>query len=264
MILDEIIEKRKIRLEAAKKALPIHAIRREAEKRRGTQRGFIDALKRDGLSVIAEVKKASPSKGLIREDGFDPERIALEYERSGADAVSVLTEEDFFQGSGEYLTRIKKATAIPVLRKDFIFDPWQVYESACLGADAVLLIAAALTAKELEELRLLAKSLGMDALVEAHDPFEMEKALDSGAQIVGINNRDLRTFEVRLDTTQRLIRMVPPGIATVSESGIHTAADIEYIASLGVDAALIGESLMRAGSVYEKMKEFKGGGCGKG
>ena len=256
MILDEIIERRKIRLEAAKKALPIDALRREAEKRRGEENSFIAALKRDGLSVIAEVKKASPSKGLIR-SGFDPERIALEYERSGADAVSVLTEEDFFQGSGEYLTRVKNATAIPVLRKDFIFDPWQVYESAFLGADAVLLIAAALTAKELEELRLLAKSLGMDALVEAHDPVEMEKALVSGAEIVGINNRDLYTFEVRLDTTQRLMRMVPPGITAVSESGIHTASDIKFIASLGVDAVLIGESLMSAGSVFEKMKEFK-------
>jgi indole-3-glycerol phosphate synthase len=256
MILDTMIEKRKARLEAEKKALPFNTLKKEVEKRRGTARSFNAALRQDGVSVIAEIKKASPSKGLIRSD-FDPPCIAREYEQSGAAAISVLTEEDFFLGRSEYLTRVKELVRIPVLRKDFILDPWQVWQSAYIVADAILLITAALTAEELKTLRILANELGMDALVEAHDPEEVSIALESGADIIGINNRDLKTFEVNITTTERLVSCIPKGITVVSESGIHTAADMEYLKSLGVDAVLVGESLMKAESICEKMKELK-------
>ncbi len=257
MILDLIIEKRKIRLKAEKEALPIEALRQAAEGSREKRAGFKAALKKSGISIIAEIKKASPSKGLIRSD-FDPLKIAREYEQAGAAAISVLTEEDFFQGKSEYLKQVKRLVGIPVLRKDFIFDSWQVWQSAYLGADAILLIAALLSTEELKSLRLLAGSLGMDALVEVHGSEELNEALESGAEIIGINNRNLKTFDVDIRTTGKLIGDIPPGITIVSESGIDSAADIEHLNSLGADAALIGESLMRAKSINGKMKELKG------
>lgn len=261
MILDKIIEKRKIRLEAEKQAFTMDTLRRAVEGSRGNTRDFKAALTKDGqngISIIAEIKKASPSKGLIKSD-FDPLRIAREYEQSGADAISVLTEEDFFLGRSEYLTQVRQIAGIPMLRKDFIFDPWQVWQSAHLGADAILLIAAVLTVQELKALRRLAGELGMDSLVEVHDSEELKRALESDADIIGINNRSLKTFEVDIRTTGKLAGGVPPCIAVVSESGINTAADIEYLNKLKVDAALIGESLMRAESICAKMKELKGG-----
>ncbi len=266
MILDKIIEKRKQRLEEEKETLPLDILRPAAESKRGNIRDFKTALTRggkDGISIIAEIKKASPSKGIIKSD-FDPLEIAREYEKCGAAAISVLTEQDFFMGRSEYLSQVKSHVSIPVLRKDFIFDQWQVWQSAYLGADAILLIAAILTVQELKAFRLVAASLGMDALVEAHDADELKKALDSGADIIGINNRDLKTFETNIETTEKLISDIPFGITVVSESGIHTPADMEYLKYLGVDAALIGESLMRAESISGKMKELKGGCYGKG
>lgn len=263
MILDKIIEKRKIRLEAEKQALPLDTLRRAAESSRCNTRDFKAALRQGGMSIIAEIKKASPSKGIIKSD-FDPLRIAREYEQSGAAAISVLTEEDFFLGRSEYLTQVKQIAGIPVLKKDFIFDPWQVWQSALLGADAILLIAAVLSAQELKELRLLAGKLGMDSLVEVHDQEELKRALESGAEIIGVNNRNLKTFEVDIGTTGKLADGMTPGITIVSESGINTAADVEYLTSLGIDAALVGESLMRAESISAKMKELKGGGNDKG
>lgn len=260
MILDTIIEKRSIRLEAEKQAVSLDVMKRAAESRRGSKGCFKAALMQGGISIIAEIKKASPSKGLIKSD-FDPLRIAREYERSGAAAISVLTEEDFFQGSSEYLEQVKQAVRIPVLRKDFIFDPWQVWQSAYLGADAILLIAAVLSAEQMKSLRVLAGELNMDALVEVHDRDELESALVSGAQIIGINNRNLKTFEVDINMTGKLARAIPPGIAVVSESGINTADDMRYLKALNVDAALVGESLMKAECISAKMRELKGGGC---
>lgn len=262
MVLDAIIEKRKIRLKAEKQAFPIETLRRAVGSGRGNAESFKAALKKDRISVIAEIKKASPSKGLIKSD-FDPLFIAREYERSGAAAISVLTEEDFFQGRNEYLTQVKQLVHIPVLRKDFIFDAWQVWQSAYLGADAILLIAAVLSTEELKSLRILAGSLGMDSLVEAHDLDELKRSLDSGAQIIGVNNRNLKTFEVDIRTTGKLRSAISPGVTVVSESGINTAADMKYLSELGVDAALIGEGLMRAESINAKMKELKGGGYGE-
>ncbi len=263
MILDTIIEQRRIRLEAEKKALPLDVIRRVVENSLGDTSDFKAALKQEEISIIAEIKKASPSKGLIKRD-FDPPAIAREYEQGGAAAISVLTEEDFFLGSNEYLTQVKELVSISVLRKDFIFDPWQVWQSAYLGADAILLISAVLSAEELRSLRTLANDLNMDALVEVHDSEEIKKALESEADIIGINNRDLKTFEVRLETTEKLIHELPSGVATVSESGIDTAKDMEYLKDLGVHAVLVGESLMRAPSISGKLKELKGGGYGQG
>lgn len=259
MILDTIVSKKRIRVEAAKKKLSADDMAREIENREESRmHAFAAALKGEGISLIAEVKKASPSKGLICRD-FDPPHIAKEYEAGGAAAVSVLTEADFFLGSDEYLKEVRQRVKIPVLRKDFIFDGWQIYESAYLRADAVLLIAAILPAHDLKTLRLLADGFGMDALVEVHDADDLEKALESGADIIGINNRDLHTFGVDLRTTEKLMNHIPQGITTVSESGIFTRDDMVYLQSLGVDAALIGESLMRAPSISKKIAELKGG-----
>ena len=254
MILDTIVAKKRSRVDVAKKALPIKDM---ALEHKISTHAFKTALQQDGISIIAEVKKASPSKGLICAD-FNPVRIAKEYETGGASAISVLTEEDFFLGNSGYLKQVKQKVGLPVLRKDFIFDPWQIYEAAYLGADAVLLIAAMLDVNELKELRELAKDLGMDALVEVHNADELECALESGADIIGINNRNLHTFDVNIKTTETLTKQIPAGITTVSESGIFIRDDMVYLQSLNVDAVLIGESLMTAPSVRDKMAELKG------
>ena len=258
MILDTIVDKKKIRVKAAKKNISIDEMQsliKNSDK--GHLRSFKEALKKDGISIIAEIKKASPSKGLICED-FHPAKIAKKYQESGAAAISVLTEEDFFQGSSEYLVQVKKTVQVPLLRKDFIFDMWQVYESALMGADAILLIAAILSDEELKMFREKANELNMDALVEAHNSDELKKALDSGADIIGINNRDLYTFDVSIKTTGNLIRQIPKGILVVSESGIEKRSDVVCLEETGVDAVLIGESLMRAKSIKRKMGELRG------
>ncbi len=225
-------------------------------------RDFAAAISLPGpdIRIIAEVKKASPSKGVIKE-AFDPLAIAREYEAGGAAAVSVLTDEKYFQGSLEHLELIKKDLILPILRKDFIIDPYQVYESRDAGADAVLLIAAALPAlgaNGLQGLLNLTASLGMSALVEVHDEEELEMALGSGARIIGINNRDLKTLHVDISTTIRLAPLVPDDRIVVSESGIKSHAEIVRLQEAGVAAFLIGEALMREDDVGKKLKELRG------
>jgi len=195
--------------------------------------------------VIAEIKKASPSKGVLRE-AFDPVAIAKSYEEGGAACLSVLTDRDFFQGAESYLEAARGACGLPVLRKDFTINPYQVYEARVIGADAVLLIVAALDDATLQELYRLARELGMDALVEVHDGEELERALALGADLVGINNRNLRNFETRLETTLDLLDQVPAGCRLVTESGIHTREDVNRLSEHGVRAYLVGEAFMKA------------------
>ena len=219
-------------------------------------RGFIRALtSAPGLAIIAEAKKASPSKGVIQPD-FDPVRIARNYHQGGAQAISVLTDVDFFQGSLEYIPLVRAAVPLPVLRKDFLIDPLQIEEAHAVGADAILLIAAILTTRQLREYRQQAESLGMDVLVEVHNEPELASALDAGSRLIGVNNRNLNDFSVSLETTFRLRRLVPDGIPVVSESGISTSEDVRRLKAAGVKAALIGESLMRAGVQDQLLKEF--------
>jgi indole-3-glycerol phosphate synthase len=208
-------------------------------------RGFRKALHRPGrLSLIAEVKKASPSKGVLRAD-FDPVAIARAYEAAGAHAVSILTDVTYFQGSIDYLRQARVVINLPVLRKDFLIDPSQVYEAREAGADAVLLIVAMLDKAALSDLQALVRRLGMDALVEAHDEEELEKALAVGADLVGINNRNLKDFVVSLDVTKRLLPHCPPGVPVVSESGILTRADAQAVKEAGASAVLVGEGFVR-------------------
>ncbi len=208
------------------------------------------------LTVIAEVKRASPSAGTIAGD-FDPVAIAREYEHAGADAISILTDKKYFRGDLSYLGLIREAVALPLLRKDFIIHEVQIYEAAAAGADAILLIAAALEPAQLQYLLGVAEECQLDVLVEVHDLAEMEVALDSDARIIGVNNRDLRTFEVSLETTERLSEEVGADVILVSESGIHTTADAARVKSWGVDAILVGEALMRATDRAAKMRELK-------
>jgi indole-3-glycerol phosphate synthase len=205
------------------------------------------------IAAIAEVKKASPSAGVIAKS-FDPVEIAKNYERSGANAISVLTDEKFFQGSLEYLRNIRSAVSLPLLRKDFILDGAQIAESIVNGADAILLIVAALTQDQLVRLLKDAKEYRVDALVEVHKLDELKRALEAGAEIVGINNRDLTTFDVDLGVTERLCREVPDGVVLVSESGIKTPQDVARVKACGVDAVLVGEALMRGEISIEQIR----------
>ena len=219
-------------------------------------RGFRAALEADErVALIAEVKKASPSAGLIRED-FDPAAIARAYEEGGARGISVLTDERFFQGSLEHMRAARDAISLPVLRKDFILDGIQLHEARAWGADCVLLIVAALDRGQLASLGDKSRRLGMDALVEVHDERELEVALEAGADMIGINNRDLRTFKVSRDTTRRLAPLVPEGVVIVAESGIRSRSDIRELKTCGVDAVLVGESLMRSSDLAAAAREL--------
>jgi len=251
-ILDEIVAKTKIRVQSEKKAgLP-------SGKAAGKMPFiFEDRLHSRHMSFICEIKKASPSKGIISED-FPYLDIAREYEQAGADAISVLTEPGFFQGSPRYLTEVGASVNIPVLRKDFIVDPFQIEQSALLGADAVLLICAVLSQRQLYEYIKLADSFGMSCLVEAHDENEVKAAADSGARIIGVNNRDLKTFKVDRENSIRLRKAAPKDIIFVSESGIKTHEDIALLDENGIDAVLIGETLMRSENRKETLKALKG------
>ncbi|BHH83519.1 indole-3-glycerol phosphate synthase TrpC [Desulforhopalus sp. 52FAK] len=211
-------------------------------------RGFRNALLAfEGVSVIAEVKKASPSKGVICAD-FDPVKIATNYEGNGAQAVSVLTDVDYFQGSLLYMMQVRDAIKLPVLRKDFIIDELQIKEAHKCGADAILLIAAILETNQMQEYKQMAAELGMDSLVEVHDEKETEKALEAGSDLIGVNNRNLKDFSMDLETTFRLKKMIPSDIPVVSESGLKTKDDFARLRDEGIAAALIGETLMRAGA----------------
>jgi indole-3-glycerol phosphate synthase len=218
-------------------------------------RGFARALSGDRRRIIAEVKKASPSKGLIRAE-FDPVAIARSYAAGGASAISVLTEERFFQGRLRDLEDIRAAVGLPLLRKDFTIDPYQLFEARACGADAVLLIAAMLDAKRMRDLRQQATELSLDALVEVHTENELAAAVEAGAQLIGVNNRDLKTFEVDLATAERLAPLVPAGMAAVCESGIDSLEQIRRMERCGIHAFLIGESLMRSPEPGEKLREL--------
>ncbi len=261
MILDEIIEKKRERVENLKSRVSIEDLKQRIclDECRNLYDvlPFEKALRQSDFAVIAEVKKASPSKGLIAKD-YNPQNTARIYGQCGADAISVLTEEDFFQGSSRDLQAVKAVVSLPVLRKDFIIDPWQIYEAKALGADAILLIVAVLSDEQLLKFQAIARILGLSALVEVHDALELKRALDADASIIGINNRDLRTFEVSMRTTEALMPLVPKDKLVISESGIKTPEDIAYLKTLGVHGVLVGETLMRADSVGEVMEMLFG------
>lgn len=247
-ILEEIAAKTKERIQKEKSQISIQELIRQIESGEGknhSERTFLEALKKEGMSYICEVKKASPSKGLIAPD-FPYVEIAEEYESAGASAVSCLTEPFYFQGSDRYLKEITREVSIPVLRKDFTVDEYMLYQAKSLGASAVLLICAILEDAQLVAYGELARELGLDALVEAHDEHEVDRALNCGARIVGVNNRDLRTFQVDMKNSIRLRRMAPEDVVFVSESGIRTPEDIRLLYENQVDAVLIGETLMRS------------------
>lgn len=254
MILDEIVRHRRADVASARATVP-ESVLRDSAVYREPRRGFLAALRRPGRHVIAEVKKASPSKGVIRAD-FDPLAIAREYAASGASAISVLTEERHFQGKGEYLTAIRAAVPVPLLRKDFLFDPYQVTEARALGADAVLLILAMLDEALFLELQSAAGETGLDVLVEVHDEDELERALAAKAPLIGVNNRDLRTFATSLAVSERLAARVGSAAVLVAESGIDSPADIARLERCGVSRFLIGETLMRAPHPGEKLRQL--------
>ena len=247
-ILEKILQVKREEVAAAKQKHPLAALRGDAEKA-GKPRDFIGALRSkigEGTpAVIAEVKKASPSKGVLRAD-FDPAAIARSYARHGAACLSVLTDKEFFQGSRDYLVQAREASGLPVLRKDFIIDPYQVYEARAMGADCILLIVAALDDEAMIGLERVAIELGMAVLVEVHDTGEFARALKLQTSLLGINNRNLRTFETRLETTLDLLARVPPGKLAVTESGILASGDVDRMRSAGVHAFLVGEAFMRA------------------
>ena len=256
-ILTKIVTVKRREVAARKAAKPLAAMERMIAGRPPV-RDFKAALNAGaGCAIIAEVKRRSPSRGLLRAD-FDPVRIAREYESHGAAAVSVLTDETFFGGCDEDLSAVKSAVSLPVLRKEFIIDSYQVYETRAIGADAILLIAAILTEVQLRDHLTLAVSLGLAALVEIHNRGELEKTLAAGAEIVGINNRDLKTFVTDLRTSITLAPLIPKGRIAVSESGIRTRAEIETLLKAGIRAFLIGETLIAAPEIGPKLKELLG------
>jgi indole-3-glycerol phosphate synthase len=257
MILDKILRDKNEELKLARLRLPLARIRKLAREHTGTL-DLAARLKSDKIQIIAEVKKASPSRGVICRN-FDPLKIASIYSENGAAAISVLTESKYFQGSLDYLKDIRNSLGSsrpPLLRKDFIFDPYQVYESRVFGADAVLLIAAILNKDQLKGLLDLSHDMEMQCLVETHNERELESALNSEAKIIGINNRDLQTFKTDLSTTERLIELIPGDRIIVSESGIKNKTDMEKLKSWGVNAALIGEALVGSDDIALTLKEL--------
>jgi len=257
-VLGNIAEKKRERLEYGKRKVPLHDLRAEISDREET-RDFRGAITRGQgrIRMIAEIKKASPSRGIIRAD-FDPVAIARIYEEKGVDAVSVITEEDFFSGRLDFIPIVRKTIATPLLRKDFIIDEYQIYESRAHGADAVLLIAALLDTSQAQEYLHLCRELGLSVLFEVHDHDELEKALRVGAEMIGINNRDLKTLVIDLETTFLLKRETPSDRITVSESGIKTHDDFKRLEQAGIDALLIGTSLMESPDIGRKIEELRG------
>ena len=256
-ILEEIAEKTRERIRKEKRQFPLDQLKTLAEKA-PQQLSFLEALKKPGMSYICEVKKASPSKGLIAPE-FPYLEIAKEYEAAGASAISCLTEPFYFMGSDTYLREITETVDIPVLRKDFTVDKYMIYQAKAFGASALLLICAILNDQELLEYRELAETLGMDALVEAHDENEVARALKTGAKIVGVNNRDLKTFKVDMNNSIRLRNLAPDNVVFVSESGIKNAGDIAILERNRVGAVLIGETLMRSPDKKAALENLNGG-----
>jgi len=255
-ILDRIVEARRESVAHRKRVLPEAALKIAAQKIE-PPRDFAGALSRDAFNIIAELKKASPSRGVIRAD-YVPASLAASLEAAGAAALSVLTEEDFFSGSLADLKAARKAVGIPILRKDFVIDPWQVWEARAAGADSFLLITAILADEFLRELLELGRSLKMEPLVEVHSREELSRAVGAGARIIGVNNRDLRNFEVRLETSLDLIEAIPEGCIAVSESGLRAHDDLVRLRNAGFDAFLIGEHLMRETDPCVPLRELLG------
>ena len=263
MILDELANLTRIRIEKQKELYTPRNIQRDAELLTAQEMEvqeydypFEEALSKRGLSIISEVKKASPSKGIIAED-FPYLEIAKEYEESGADAISCLTEPDRFKGSDEYLKAITKEVGIPVLRKDFTIDPYMIYQAKLMGASAILLIAAILSDKELKQYFEIADTLGLSCLFEAHDAEEVDRCLNAGARVLGVNNRNLKDFSVDINNSIRLREMVPRDVTFVSESGMSKPEDIKVLKDNGTDAVLIGEMLMRSSDKKSLIQELK-------
>jgi indole-3-glycerol phosphate synthase len=262
-ILSEIIASKRLALETSKRALPLEDLRATALSARANAKAHAlrNALTGNAINIIAEFKRRSPSKGTIGENA-DAATLARSYESAGAAAISVLTEENYFAGSLDDLLAVRAQVSIPVLRKDFVFDEWQVHESAAAGADALLLIVAALDDETLGRLlRLTEENLGMDALVEVHSREEMERAVAHGAKLIGVNNRDLRTFDVSTETSLRLARFAPAATLLVSESGL-TPAEVLNLKAAGYSGFLIGETLMRAADPERQLRAFKGENTG--
>ncbi len=242
-ILERILEVKRAEVATAKERSPLSSLESRV-RAAAAPRDFVGALRARRPAVIAEVKKASPSRGVLREN-FDPAAIAASYERAGAACLSVLTDREFFQGASSHLTQAKRACALPVLRKDFVVDPYQVYESRALDADCILLIAACLKEEEMLELERVAKRLGMAVLVEVHDADELQTGLALETPLIGVNNRNLRTFETRLETTLDLLPLIPQGRVPITESGILAPADVTRMRAAGVERFLVGEAFMR-------------------
>ena len=254
--LDDIVEKRKEQLQREKDNIEPQDMKEMALNSKNKNHGFKEALKKSGLSVISEVKKASPSKGVIAED-FRPVETAIAYEDAGAAAISCLTEEYYFKGGSKYFADIRAKVDIPMLRKDFIFDEYQIYEAKVLGADAILLIAAILSEEKIKEFYDLAKSLEIDCLIEVHNEKELKKVVACGCDIIGINNRNLKTFDVDLNTTSKLAPLIPYEAVLVSESGMKDENDMKNVKEQGAEAVLIGETFMRSDNIKETMKQLR-------
>jgi indole-3-glycerol phosphate synthase len=252
-ILENIVNDKKLEVEQKKRLLPLSALKERIAQYKPID--FAAALTGSDVSLIAEVKKASPSKGVLCED-YDPVKLAVTYARNGAAAISVLTESKYFQGRLKHLVDIREKVNIPLLRKDFIFEEYQVYESAAYGADAMLLIASMLNPGQLTELLEISHNIGLFCLVEVHNEEELKTALLAGAQIIGINNRDLNTFEVNIDTTRRLRLLIPQQYIVVSESGITCKDDMKKMRECKVNAVLVGEALVTADDIPARMKEL--------
>lgn len=261
MILDDLSAAARARVARKRKEMSFEEVRQNAI-RLAAEEGtftfpFEKALAKKELSFICEIKKASPSKGVIAED-FPYLDIARDYEKAGADCISVLTETDYFKGADRFLKEISKTVSIPTIRKDFIIDPYMIYEAKLLGASCVLLIAALLDTDTIREYKAVCDALGLSALIEAHDETEVQSALDAGARMIGVNNRDLRTFTVDIQNSIRLRSLVPRDILFVAESGIKTAEDIQALRQAGVNGVLIGETLMRSKDKAEMLSRLKG------
>ena len=256
MILDELAAYAAYRVEEAKKKLPMEKLCAQAESLPKGDFRFEKALKKKGMSFICEVKKASPSKGVIAED-FPYKEIAAAYEAAGADCVSVLTEPKWFLGSDEIFREIRATISLPMIRKDFTVDPYQIYEAKVMGADAVLLICALLPTEKLKEYLAICETLGLTALVETHDDAEIASAVEAGARVIGVNNRNLKNFTVDFSNAAKLRSLIPAEAVFVAESGVKDAADVGALSAIGADAVLVGEALMRAADKQAELARFR-------